>query len=417
MLFFNIKDCGMKIFLVVLLVALLPLESYSQFELLKRKTQEKVESKIEEALEEKNDEEEKTEEEEVKEKTKKNETGSEVKEEKLSTFSKYDFVPGDSVVFFEDFSQDNIADFPALWFTNGSGEVVTTNKYSGKWFKMRQESMFYLENGFNFPKNFTMEFDVIPVDNGEEQQTIGFDLTLYQTDNDEQYNTMYVPGKQGVVFNLYTFNNVHSYSTYENGHYRVSGDYSEEIGLLNRDIVNHVNIWVQDRRVRLYIHGQKIFDIPKGFSESPNFNQIRFWLTEGSEPMISNIRIAATFGDTRSKLLAEGKIISYGIYFDIGKDVVKPESYPSIKQIADFLNENALSKIEIIGHTDSDGSPEKNLALSQARSAAVRTSLISEFKIDGSRITTQGKGDKEPLADNKTIEGKAKNRRVEFIKK
>ena len=102
--------------------------------------------------------------------------------------------------------------------------------------------------------------------------------------------------------------------------------------------------------------------------------------------------------------------------FDSGKDIVKPESYGSVREIANVLNENPAVRIKVIGHTDSDGDDALNLDLSKRRAANVKQYLISEFKIDGSRIETDGKGESAPIADNNSPENKAKNRRVEFIK-
>jgi len=117
-----------------------------------------------------------------------------------------------------------------------------------------------------------------------------------------------------------------------------------------------------------------------------------------------------------NKLLTEGKLISYGINFDSGKDIVKPASYGAAKVIADVLKENPGMRVRIIGHTDTDGNAASNIDLSKRRAIAVKNYLISEFKIEPSRIETDGKGQTESLAPNNTEEGKAKNRRVEFVK-
>jgi outer membrane protein OmpA-like peptidoglycan-associated protein len=80
------------------------------------------------------------------------------------------------------------------------------------------------------------------------------------------------------------------------------------------------------------------------------------------------------------------------------------------------LNENPAVRIKVVGHTDSDGDDALNLDLSKRRAANVKQYLINEFKIDGSRVETDGKGENAPIADNNSAENKAKNRRVEFIK-
>jgi outer membrane protein OmpA-like peptidoglycan-associated protein len=120
--------------------------------------------------------------------------------------------------------------------------------------------------------------------------------------------------------------------------------------------------------------------------------------------------------DTRSKLLTDGKLITRGITFDVGSDKIKPESYGVLKEIAQILTENPTVKIKIVGHTDSDGDANKNLELSKKRADAISKVLSKEFKIDASRMQTDGQGATEPSEPNTTPQGKANNRRVEFIK-
>ena len=132
--------------------------------------------------------------------------------------------------------------------------------------------------------------------------------------------------------------------------------------------------------------------------------------------MIGNIRIAVGAPDMRNKLLTEGKLVTYGIYFDVNKDVVKPESYGFMKSIATILTENPTVRIKIIGHTDSDGADAANLDLSKRRGASVKNELVKSFGIDASRIESDGLGESQPIAPNDTPPNKALNRRVEFIK-
>jgi outer membrane protein OmpA-like peptidoglycan-associated protein len=108
--------------------------------------------------------------------------------------------------------------------------------------------------------------------------------------------------------------------------------------------------------------------------------------------------------------------VSYGIYFDVNKDLVKPESYGTLKAIADVLNENPDLRIKIIGYTDSDGSDAANLDLSKRRGASVMNELVKNFGIDATRLESDGLGETKPVAPNDTPVNKALNRRVEFIK-
>ena len=158
--------------------------------------------------------------------------------------------------------------------------------------------------------------------------------------------------------------------------------------------------------------------MPTNLYADVKLSRLCFRLSRGasSGSYISNLRITDAAPDMRSKLITEGKLVSYGIYFDVNKDVVKSESYGTIKEIAKVLTDNPDVKIKIVGHTDSDGDDKSNLDLSKRRGAAVKNVLVKEFNIDASRIETDGKGESEPVAKNDSVINKALNRRVEFIK-
>jgi outer membrane protein OmpA-like peptidoglycan-associated protein len=134
------------------------------------------------------------------------------------------------------------------------------------------------------------------------------------------------------------------------------------------------------------------------------------------EYMVANVRYAIGAPDTRSKLITEGKLVTRGILFDVNSDKIKPESYGVLKEIGTVLKENPAVKVKIIGHTDSDGDDAKNLDLSKRRAASVKNTLSSEFGIESSRLETDGKGESQPSEPNTSPQGKANNRRVEFVK-
>jgi outer membrane protein OmpA-like peptidoglycan-associated protein len=223
-----------------------------------------------------------------------------------------------------------------------------------------------------------------------------------------------LPGEGGVSIQLYTSG--HYIQGYSDHQYGPASGYDKASGLLVMKESNHVSIWVQKTRVRVYLHGQKVFDIPKAFSPGMLLNQFRIMPDHASAPMITNMRFAEAGADMRSKLITEGKLVTRGILFDVNSDKIKPESYGVLKEISKALSENPDVKVRIIGHTDSDGTDEANLDLSKRRAASVKNALNSEFGIDLSRMETDGKGESEPFDQNNNPEGKANNRRVEFIK-
>jgi OOP family OmpA-OmpF porin len=118
----------------------------------------------------------------------------------------------------------------------------------------------------------------------------------------------------------------------------------------------------------------------------------------------------------KGKLNAEGSVNIYGIFFDFDKASVKSESATALKNIADVLTEDANLKLNILGHTDNQGTQEYNLKLSEKRAKAVVGYLVAIHGIDESRLLAIGKGMNEPLESNDSEEGKAKNRRVELKK-
>lgn len=112
----------------------------------------------------------------------------------------------------------------------------------------------------------------------------------------------------------------------------------------------------------------------------------------------------------------EGILVKFdsGILFDIDKTNVKPVAQTSLKKLAVSLQNNPQTDILVVGHTDSTGTAAHNMDLSIRRAGSVKSFLVGEG-INGSRLTTQGKGETEPIALNSTVEGRAQNRRVEIV--
>jgi len=334
----------------------------------------------------------------------------------LASYSKYDFIPGAKVIFYEDYSKAAVSDFPALWNTNGSAEVVTTNLFTGNWLKFSMRNSLWTDELLKLPDNYTIEFDVIPI-KGEQGSMAGYSFRLLQSINAKAFDYGAVPGKSGFLFECEYYGRT-GYRTYINGSegdgLGLSGSKDEQVTYQKLNEKYHIAVWVQKSRIRLYQNETKMFDLPKAFPvESVKFDRIRF---EDGAAMVSNIRIAVGAPDTRNKLMTEGKLVTYGIYFDVNKDVVKPESYGTLKDIARVLNEVPDAKVKIVGHTDSDGQDAANLDLSKRRSAAVKEELVKSFEVNANRLVTDGMGESQPVAPNDTPVNKALNRRVEFIK-
>jgi len=337
--------------------------------------------------------------------------------------SKYDFIPGEEIIFFDDFSQAEIGDFPYGWNTNASGEIVTTNIQPGKWLRFSTattQTAIWTDELLNLPENYTIEFDIIPIEwdqgtdyNGPDY--VGYSFRLMKSINKDSYDWG-MPGEGGFLLSYnYGNPNYRSYINDYNGElYDINGSYEKEGVTQKKDNKYHIAIWVQKARVRVYQDETKIFDVIKAFPKQPfKIDRIRFEL---GSALVSNIRIATGLPDMRNKLLNEGKLVSYGVYFDVNKDVVKTESFATLKEIAQVLKDNPKVKIKIVGHTDSDGDDKSNLDLSKRRAASVKNYLVKNFSIDGTRIETDGKGESDPIANNDSSVNKAKNRRVEFIK-
>lgn len=113
---------------------------------------------------------------------------------------------------------------------------------------------------------------------------------------------------------------------------------------------------------------------------------------------------------------ATGRVALYGIYFDFNKAEVKPESSPTLDEIAKLLKQNAALKLYVVGHTDNAGGYDYNMRLSQARADAVVKVLVANYGISRDRLRPAGVGSLAPLASNDTKDGQAKNRRVELVK-
>jgi hypothetical protein len=327
--------------------------------------------------------------------------------------SKFDFIPGDKIIFYDDFSSGNVGDFPALWNTSSSGEIVTIAKYPGRWLKLSKGGFFIPEAKEKFTDNFTVEFDFVPMATTSSENMFGIDFFLVSGTLDKPNEGGAIPGKAGTKVTFgYDQVDWTNYSEKDEGY----KDHGNSVFQFKTGQKYHVAFWVQQQRLRMYADENKVLDLPRGLIAGYTYNIFRMETTDEAVPLLGNFRIAAGLPDMRNKLLTEGKLISYGIQFDVNSDKIKPESFATIKEIAQVLKDNASLRIKIVGHTDADGNDAANLDLSKRRAESVKTELSKTFSIDGSRMETDGKGKTQPIAPNDNAVNKAKNRRVEFLK-
>ena len=332
-------------------------------------------------------------------------------QEGLKAYSNYDFVPGDKVLLYEDFSQDAVGDFPALWTTNKSGEINTLSVAPGNWLNLNAtEGNWWFLKPIDFPKNFIIEFDIVPKKAGG-RYAVG--VAIYGENGFKEMSDPFAC-KTGLIVSV-------AKTGWESqglkaGSPKITGN--SQLKPVLEEKVNHVIIWVQNRRVRIYHQGEKVLDMPTNLYEDSKFTRLAFQLYRGAScaSYITNVKITTASPDTRNKLLTEGKLVTYGIYFDVNKDIIKPESYGTLKDIAKILNEVPDVKIKIVGHTDADGADAANLDLSKRRAASVKAELAKTFGVNADRLITDGMGESQPVAPNDTPSNKAMNRRVEFIK-
>jgi outer membrane protein OmpA-like peptidoglycan-associated protein len=169
----------------------------------------------------------------------------------------------------------------------------------------------------------------------------------------------------------------------------------------------------------MYVNERRMFNIPEF-----NFKRDSVILThvfgspeDNMAVFITSVRVAESETDVLyDALAAKGRWATQGILFATGKAELQPESRPVLKEIASTMKEHGDLKILIEGHTDNVGSSASNLALSDARAAAVKAALVADFGIAADRMSTKGFGDTKPSVPNANAVGRAQNRRVEIVK-
>ena len=335
---------------------------------------------------------------------------------------KSDFVRGSVILFEDDFADEQMGEFPSKWdISDGSLEVASVNgkKYahsnaSSSTFSPLMENMqSYL------PDVFTLEWDEFMCKPGDIDQMC-WHIYFYK-DNDELGNIykMFRPGSPDVYGN---------YSFQKGG--GATGDVTGDLrwDLLEKFVKfgqwNHFAISFNKRAFKYYINGNRVINLPNVAAPS----RFEFHVQDGYPYRgVGHVILAKGAADLYlrqttdlsavEKAIAEtGKFVTNNILFETGKATLKPESMAEIQKVADYMKKNPSARFEVQGHTDNLGSDAVNDPLSQQRAEAV-VKALEQLGCDPFNLRPVGKGSHEPIADNSTDAGRAKNRRVEFIKK
>ena len=347
-----------------------------------------------------------------------NGSAGDLSSDEVNIYSKFDFVPGDELLYFDDFSKDYVGDFPSKWNTNGTGEIITINDDPQKWLEFKSGyNIYYIPNlPGDLPEEFTLEFDVLVTGTDNKTSSTSHLMVILEDNNTFKDGNNYVraniPFCQYAPIGFRLKNRINNETTINSV---VRADIRE--AALNQP---HISIAVNKQRFRLWVNEKKYVDVPQMIGNDSPMKSLKFNMNnfkDGQERLfISNLKIAKGGVDLRRKLIEEGSVSTNGILFNSGSATIKPQSYGLIRQISQVLQQEINMRLNIIGHTDADGPEEANLALSKQRAESVKNALMTIYHISGDRLQTDGKGESVPVGDNNTPDGKAQNRRVEFVK-
>lgn len=319
----------------------------------------------------------------------------------LKTYQNYDFVPGDKILFEDNFAAEQDGEFPAQWELLAGQAVV--NKVNG-------ERAFYLTEG-NYAR-------VKPRMKTDSYLTDPFTV---------EYDMYFLPESYGVM-TMFKYKNADGYESESSVHVDHSevayaGEASFSKSLPDNDARDnfdnkwhHIAIAYKNRQLKVYVDQNRLLVVP---DTKATFERVEFaGIGDEKNPIIfKNVRIASGGNmNMIGKKFTEAKIVTHGINFDIDKATIRPESMGTLNMIVQVMKDIPDIRFEIDGHTDNSGTSPHNLTLSQQRADAVKDQLI-KLGVDPSRLSSKGFGDTKPLNDNATPDAKANNRRVEFIKR
>ena len=347
----------------------------------------------------------------------------------LVAYRKFGFVRGSNIIYQYAFEEVELGDYPKSWMTDAGGDVTTLSAFPGKWLRSTEQANNFVDFIKEYPMNFTLEFDVIS-DAKDDGDYNSIDIHLVSTIGEKDFNKtisqeevsgfkieLNLTGHYANYYNYWRFNDSTN-STFIN--ISAPGLFNLNTEELQSKVV-HVSLVRQNSRLTMYINTNRVFDIRNAFASNTKINNLNFLTYSklyGKESGLyfSNIILAETASDTRKDLFVDGKYVTNSILFETNSDKIQPASLSSIGVVAEYLKANPTVKLKVVGHTDNVGQDAANLDLSARRAKSVVKELVEYHKIDASRLTSEGKGESQPIGNNETLEGRAKNRRVEFIK-
>lgn len=320
-------------------------------------------------------------------------------------WANYDFVPGQRTLFYSDFTDDAVGNFPQrLEFKSGQMEVV---EFEGgkRAIKASNQSEFLIPLPEVLPEKFTIELDVI---NRKSRSSAEATLNL-------------AGGSDGLAASNKGLKVGWGYWGLET---RDGALENQSLPAKQADVERYVGnpasirLLGDGKYLKIYADEKRIANFPKVEMTRGKALTVRLNAHDDADGAVylTRIRVAESQKSIYDALTKAGRWTTQGILFDTGKSEVKPESTPTLKQIAATLKEHPELKVEIQGHTDNVGKADANLKLSQARADAVKATLTKEYGVGEAQLTAKGYGDTKPSADNKTPEGRANNRRVELVK-
>jgi outer membrane protein OmpA-like peptidoglycan-associated protein len=306
-------------------------------------------------------------------------------------WANYDFKPGDRILLADDFSKDEVGDFPRRFeFRSGQMEIVEWNE--GRWLRSAQ-GKFWIPLPETLPERFTVEFDLTGNGNA---MALAFD-------GKDDNNTA-----ARMEFGQY-------FGRLRAGEIDAEGQFGA--GVKTEDRVVHIAISVDGQHVKAYANEKRVFNAPNANLGRSNkiFVNMNGWSADMPR-MIANVRIAAGGKKLYDALSEKGRVATQGVLFDTGSDRIRPESTPTLKEMGAMLKEHPDLKLAIEGHTDDVGAAASNQSLSEKRAEAVRQHLVETYGVDKSRLQAKGFGASKPTTGNDTPEGRQQNRRVELVK-